>query len=324
MIDAVRITPAYAGRRYNRWIGSWGIRDHPRVRGEKTRSSIAEYASGGSPPRTRGEEGEPEHKAEDDRITPAYAGRRGRLRLANSSAGDHPRVRGEKQRTSISYMSRHGSPPRTRGEVGTRCPSSYRLRITPAYAGRSHRGRQGGSQSRDHPRVRGEKGSADHFGETIRGSPPRTRGEVTGSDLNERRAGITPAYAGRRAPNDRSHTRQWDHPRVRGEKDTEEARSETVKGSPPRTRGEAKILAGQRSRFGITPAYAGRSLPASAPPSTSGDHPRVRGEKASAESSVSSLRGSPPRTRGEAWEEDMGLATIGITPAYAGRSDRTG
>ena len=115
LIDAVRITPAYAGRRYNRWIGSWGIRDHPRVRGEKTRSSIAEYASGGSPPRTRGEEGEPEHKAEDDRITPAYAGRRGRLRLANSSAGDHPRVRGEKQRTSISYMSAMDHP-RVRGE----------------------------------------------------------------------------------------------------------------------------------------------------------------------------------------------------------------
>ena len=51
-------------------------RDHPRVCGEK-RYSIQRIGKGtGSPPRMRGKVSQRELKADRDRITPAYAGKR--------------------------------------------------------------------------------------------------------------------------------------------------------------------------------------------------------------------------------------------------------
>ena len=70
-----------------------------------------------------------------------------------------------------------------------------------------------------------------------------------------------------------------DHPRLRGEKPLIYARMFFFAGSPPLTRGKADILADLLKLPGITPAYAGKSIPGIVGKVDMKDHPRLRGEK---------------------------------------------
>ena len=71
-------------------------------------------------------------------------------------------------------------------------------------------------------------------------------------------------------------------------------------GSPPRVRGEAVNPVNGLNEVGITPACAGRRILFPDFRTTSGDHPRVCGEKYDRNLSTMPHRGSPPRVRGEA------------------------
>ena len=90
------ITPAWAGKSTAAKCCANGIRDHPRVGGEKIPAGAPLYAPCGSPPRGRG-------KVENalllnllDRITPAWAGKSPEHYEVTYYAEDHPRVGGEK------------------------------------------------------------------------------------------------------------------------------------------------------------------------------------------------------------------------------------
>ena len=93
---AIRITPAYAGKRLycNGKISL--VRDHPRVCGEKPCPFQTVELSLGSPPRMRGKEQDFEKLIGHDRITPAYAGKSYKHLRRLSKRRDHPRVCGEK------------------------------------------------------------------------------------------------------------------------------------------------------------------------------------------------------------------------------------
>ena len=90
------ITPAWAGKsgrkadHHPRW------RDHPRVGGEKFLSNAQSSITEGSPPRGRGKVRILIYSVALDRITPAWAGKSDGFALCPWSAGDHPRVGGEK------------------------------------------------------------------------------------------------------------------------------------------------------------------------------------------------------------------------------------
>ena len=131
------ITPAYAGKSARRLWMPW-----PRL---------------GSPPRMRGKESGQIEQDADARITPAYAGKRGLAFITAFSPADHPRVCGEKAKSSRTYRKRSGSPPRMRGKG--RIPKAGRLvvGITPAYAGKRLQSFLRCVCPRDHPRVCGEK-----------------------------------------------------------------------------------------------------------------------------------------------------------------------
>ena len=156
-----------------------------------------------------------------------------------STAGDHPRVCGEKIWLSSVCVHASGSPPRMRGKVPGLLLQHLTHGITPAYAGKS-----GWFQRR-----------LQHGG----GSPPRMRGKDLVKFCLCPRFGITPAYAGKspRTPLAASHAR--DHPRVCGEKYTCAAVRAGSLGSPPRMRGKDGGQDAVRVNFGITPAYAGKS-----------------------------------------------------------------
>ncbi len=71
-----------------------------------------------------------------------------------------------------------------------------------------------------------------------------------------------------------------DHPRLCGEKVTDEGNIVTGEGSPPPMRGKAFAPSGILTMIRITPAYAGKSFSVRIPEYHRADHPRLCGEKA--------------------------------------------
>ena len=71
---------------------------------------------------------------------------------------------------------------------------------------------------------------------------------------------VSPAYAGKSLMTRLFSNRNWDHPRVCGEKLLLSPVSRARSGSPPRMRGKGAVAVSEHVLNGITPAYAGKSL----------------------------------------------------------------
>ena len=99
-----------------------------------------------------------EQREQMQRITPAYAGKSLSGLSVRLLYRDHPRLCGEKMRRSFEKGYDKGSPPPMRGKVGLIVAGIAALRITPAYAGKSHKNENGDTEFEDHPRLCGEKG----------------------------------------------------------------------------------------------------------------------------------------------------------------------
>ena len=182
--ERYRITPAYAGKSFPAGCPRSRSRDHPRVCGEKAASTAIPSRGQGSPPRMRGKGWLMVTLTVRNRITPAYAGKSISDNSRTRTAGDHPRVCGEK---STSFA-----------KAAALC------RITPAYAGKSQGCHQCRLCCKDHPRVCGEKFLAASILPTIAGSPPRMRGKADDCVVDAAEDRITPAYAGKRLKRSRS------------------------------------------------------------------------------------------------------------------------
>ena len=166
---------------------------------------------------------------------------------------------------------------RGKGLQGGLLPAA--CRITPAYAGKSTKSRSAIRLRWDHPRVCGEKASAlSAFGVKL-GSPPRVRGKACFFACFRPGVGITPACAGKSQPAHDAGRAGPDHPRVCGEKWLNLMNEKREQGSPPRMRGKVRCTGLHHLINGITPAYAGKSSGPMQRSGTSGDHPRVCGEK---------------------------------------------
>ena len=131
-------------------------------------------------------------------------------------------------------------------------------RITPAYAGKSRFFLSVCVCRKDHPRVCGEKSLQQITKFSERGSPPRMRGKENTTEKTEKRARITPAYAGKSRSFLSVSVCRKDHPRVCGEKFLTSYQKRKVLGSPPRMRGKASPNCSLTIVLGITPAYAGK------------------------------------------------------------------
>ena len=173
---------------------------------------------------------------------------------------DHPRVCGEKDCSAPCAHGRWGSPPRVRGKE--RCGRANRMSkgITPACAGKSIKKSVKLQKGGDHPRVCGEKSKTQPDCLYPVGSPPRMRGKVKVQVANKLVAGITPAYAGKRAGRCPDGCTPWDHPRVCGEKCSSVRSASHRRGSPPRMRGKDLPFTCDCESTGITPACAGKRV----------------------------------------------------------------
>ena len=133
---------------------------------------------------------------------------------------------------------------------------------------------------------------------------------------------ITPAYAGKSAAGNHAVFFFRDHPRLCGEKTLLSLIHFISLGSPPPMRGKGESDGGNIGLSWITPAYAGKSDQRTRNSMRSRDHPRLCGEKCSMKYGITSDLGSPPPMRGKEylWRHDK--KNGGITPAYAGKSDK--
>ena len=85
-------------------------------------------------------------------------------------------------------------------------------------------------------------------------------------------------------------------------------------------RGKVHDTADKAKELGITPAYAGKSAVLASRFFRVWDHPRLCGEKGTLGIFIPGNLGSPPPMRGKGIFDHAGIITIGITPAYAGKS----
>ena len=133
--------------------------------------------------------------------------------------------------------------------------------------------------------------------------------------IRESSSGITPACAGKSAPNTRVVPAPWNYPRLRGEESLDELVVKADKELPPLARGRESRSRYQVSISGITPACAGKrpAGPLKAPYLR--NYPRLRGEEAVKLGLEVDDWELPPLARLARWP-----AIDGITPACAGKS----
>ena len=146
--------------------------------GEKISGICRKCLSLGSPPRVRGKGIVHVFVSEEFGITPACAGKSALCVNGGARSRDHPRMCGEKTaREFITYLIQ-GSPPRMRGKVLLSPFFQPMPGITPAYAGKRVFASTRLCNSRDHPRMCGEKKNCLERGGEKAGSPPHVRGKA--------------------------------------------------------------------------------------------------------------------------------------------------
>ena len=212
-----------------------------------------------------------------------------------------------------------GSPPRGRGKGKDYATAETMQGITPAWAGKSWLSLDSCLLWWDHPRMGGEKLPRKFTKAANPGSPPHGRGKVNLSILEGADTGITPAWAGKSMQAALRSSSAGDHPRMGGEKCKPAQRTAPHQGSPPHGRGKGSHAAPVVGTGGITPAWAGKSHPRTAPRHRAQDHPRMGGEKLLVRRSVGWRWGSPPHGRGKVGTVTAALGDLGITPAWAGK-----
>ena len=150
--------------------------------------------------------------------------------------GSSPRARGGPL-IGVQIENGRGSSPRARGGLKTEQRAAQSLRLIPASAGRTRRPCRSLSDSRAHPRERGEDKANFATVEPHNGSSPRARGGLRITRTRRVVIGLIPASAGRTTRPGLTQTWTRAHPRERGEDRSALSHRDTVLGSSPRARG---------------------------------------------------------------------------------------
>ena len=171
-----RFSPACAGNSHRQSFGIRGGSVQPRVCGEQGVALPQLIVGYGSAPRVRGTEHGGNHRAFDNRFSPACAGNSRRQRRIEAHRAVQPRVCGEQIAPHLRYSNKYGSAPRVRGTGAVVLRLAPCRRFSPACAGNSRDDRDGNSRKQVQPRVCGEQEALKSVCLSPIGSAPRVRG----------------------------------------------------------------------------------------------------------------------------------------------------
>ena len=220
----------------------------------------------------------PARPAPGPRLIPAHAGKTVRQYGEGPSLRAHPRSRGENLSESMGVSSDQGSSPLTRGKL----PSMLHLvavpGLIPAHAGKTIRLTGLKTLDRAHPRSRGENKSLVGRSVSARGSSPLTRGKLPQAQRAQRSDRLIPAHAGKTAGLMPKKPPLEAHPRSRGENSEILSGHYRPSGSSPLTRGKRSSLLATPTANRLIPAHAGKTSRRRSRLSSTGAHPRSRGE----------------------------------------------
>ena len=273
--------------------------NYPRLRGEELRSRWYPRAPQELPPLARGRGAATSITTTRGGITPACAGKRDRESGEDSLRGNYPRLRGEEARIWQNPAKSLELPPLARGRVDI---ENYFL-----------------PRQWNYPRLRGEERLIVSWRGRSWELPPLARGRVPRPRSRMRRAGITPACAGKSWALAVPNSAEWNYPRLRGE----ESNPVTVlifhEELPPLARGRGVTRGGKAQPPGITPACAGKSHARALLYPELGNYPRLRGEELFCGAGGAAVLELPPLARGRGSSPRRRGSRIGITPACAGK-----
>ena len=171
--------------------------------------------------------------------------------------------------------------------------------LIPAHAGKTPAPKTGVTESRAHPRSRGENRGRRGMGLRPEGSSPLTRGKRSGRCPGPACSRLIPAHAGKTPVPIQPNQVARAHPRSRGENHVRGHRLVAVQGSSPLTRGKHRLQERGRGPHGLIPAHAGKTTECSPGSPTRRAHPRSRGENLPPGARVEGWAGSSPLTRGK-------------------------
>ena len=192
-----------------------------------------------------------------------------------------------------------GSSPLTRGKLARPLVGLLILRLIPAHAGKTARGRVGVNMTGAHPRSRGENTHNAQAGDLVCGSSPLTRGKRSESRRSRTRRGLIPAHAGKTRSRSVGRQGKRAHPRSRGENLIVTCARASAAGSSPLTRGKRSESSRRSAPRRLIPAHAGKTVVRCFRSFRSSAHPRSRGENRLPSRQTGSRPGSSPLTRGK-------------------------
>ncbi len=277
-------------------------------------------AFSGTPPQARGADGLLRGVAGAPGNTPAGAGSSGRPAARRPRGGEHPRRRGEQRLLLAVYQPAAGTPPQARGAGAGAVGGLALPGNTPAGAGSRVRTLSATHSAREHPRRRGEQSSSFARSAISAGTPPQARGAGYVRRYSRATIGNTPAGAGSRWAWPWRRSSPLEHPRRRGEQEAGLRPPPMPDGTPPQARGADGIVGSIRALTGNTPARAGSRCGAPETRVSPREHPRRRGEQATARRWGAVSGGTPPQARGADPARLRQRPCRGNTPAGAGSS----
>ena len=207
-----------------------------------------------------------------------------------------------------------------RGKPGGACRRRGLRGLIPAYAGKTPPCSTRNSQPPAHPRVCGENGLTQAPMADGVGSSPRMRGKRLTSERRPQGRGLIPAYAGKTPGGASRDSPDGAHPRVCGENAQTSCLDTPNPGSSPRMRGKLQNTFCEFQKYGLIPAYAGKTSCKKWTLKTSRAHPRVCGENGSQSVQRVGSLGSSPRMRGKLRPIVAPSKARGLIPAYAGKT----
>ncbi len=316
----VGLTPARAGKARVLQTRLRRSGTHPRSRGEGDAAGASEVARADSPPLARGRPHAGHGAGGHGGLTPARAGKAYSRGGVPARGRTHPRSRGEGAPITTTPVMCADSPPLARG----RLPELVRARrvhgLTPARAGKALRVRLTPPSRRTHPRSRGEGGLSQGERAVPQDSPPLARGRLRPHRQEQGHQGLTPARAGKARSARTRPLVSGTHPRSRGEGGDSSATHATDPDSPPLARGRLRPEPEVPRLPGLTPARAGKALSSNLAAQDAGTHPRSRGEGSDNWPGQRVELDSPPLARGRPQGLGNLRASLGLTPARAGKA----